>query len=211
MTEAIKTAIDAGDVDALRALVAADRALADADVRFGPDDKHAVPPLHYVCDAVFRKAATQEQGLAMADVLLAAGVDPERAYAASGDTFLIAAASLGAQLVGLRLVERGVDVHPRGLFGATALHWSAHLGLDRLAEALANAGSDLELADAKYDCTPLEWTLHAWSSGTYVDRAGLPRVARVLVGRGARIPDGALEGLTGEGDAPLRAALGGAD
>jgi len=62
MTDATKTAIDAGDVDALRALVAADRALADADVRFGPDDKHAVPPLHDVCDAVFRKAATQESG-----------------------------------------------------------------------------------------------------------------------------------------------------
>ena len=125
MTDVIRAVIEAGDADALESLVAADSALVDADVTFGPAGKHAVPPLHYVCDAVFRELATQEQALAMANVLLDAGVDPERSYARSGDTFLIAAASLGAELVGLRLVEAGVDVTPRGLFGATALHWAA--------------------------------------------------------------------------------------
>ena len=69
-----------------------------------------MPPLHFVGDAVFRGLASQDAALAMADVLLEAGVDPDRAYARSGDTFLISAASLGAQAVGLRLVERGAAV-----------------------------------------------------------------------------------------------------
>ena len=59
-----------------------------------------MPPLHFVCDAVFRRLVTQEQALAMANVLLEAGVDADRVYAESGDTFLIAAASLGAERVG---------------------------------------------------------------------------------------------------------------
>ncbi|MEM7306579.1 MAG: hypothetical protein AAF682_07910 [Planctomycetota bacterium] len=210
MTEAIRASIESADADALRSLVEADPRLADADVAWGEGGKNVVPPLHFVCDAVFRGLADQEQALAMADVLLAAGVDPARAYAKSGDTFLIAAASLGAQSVGLRLVARGVDVGARGLFGATALHWSAIMGLDRLAGALLAAGAELELLDEQYDCTPLQWALHGWSEGTNGDRDGIPRVARVLVGAGARVPAGAVDGLTGAADAALRDALAGA-
>lgn len=85
-------------------------------------------PLHYVCDLVFRGLVGQEQALELADVLLAAGVDVDLAYARSADTFLIAAASLGAEDVASRLVERGADVTRRGLFGAPALHWAALMG-----------------------------------------------------------------------------------
>lgn len=114
MTDAVRLAIEAADADALETLVSADPARADAEVRFGDGGKNVVPPLHYVCDAVFRRLATQDEALALAQVLLDAGVDPERSYAKSGDTFLIAAASLGAESVGERLVELGVDVTPRG-------------------------------------------------------------------------------------------------
>lgn len=207
MTDSIRIAIEAADVDALRRLVAGDRALADADVVWGDGGKNAVPPLHFVCDAVFRKLATQEQALAMANVLLEAGVDPERAYAKSGDTFLIAAASLGAEDVGLRLVDLGVSVNGRGLFNATALHWTAIMGLDRLALALANIGADLEAVDTQYHCTPLQWALHGWSNGTSGNCDRIPQVVAVLVEHGARIPQDALESLENDADAPMRAAL----
>jgi len=207
-SKAIRSAIEAADADALETLVAAEPALADADIRFGENDKNVVPPLHYVCDVVFRKLVTQEQGLALADVLLEAGVDPERAYAKSGDTFLIAAASLGAERVGERLVDRGADVTPRGLFGATALHWSAIMGLDGLARELIRAGAELELADDEYDCTPLQWALHGWTAGTNGRREGLPLVAGVLVEAGARVPQDAAAELAKESDGPMRAALG---
>ena len=207
-TAPVKQALEAGDADALRALVAADPALRDADVRFGPDDRHAVPPLHYACDLVFREVVSQEQGLALAEVLLAAGVDADRVYAKSGDTFLIAAASLGAEGIGLRLLEHGVDIHGRGLFGATALHWAAFMGADRLAGALAAAGGELELRDVQHECTPLEWALHAWTDGTNGSREGVPRAARALVARGARVPADAAAQLAGEDDGPMREALG---
>lgn len=209
MASEIRDAIEAADATALRALLAAEPRLADADVRFGENDKHAVPPLHYVCDVVFRGLATQEQALAMADVLLEAGVDPARSYAKSGDTFLIAAASLGAEGVGLRLVERGVAVTPRGLFGAVALHWAALMGLERLARALLDAGAELEPVDSRYDRTPLQWALHAWNEGTSGRREGLPPVASLFVERGARVPASALAALTKDSDAPMRAALSG--
>lgn len=207
MTDAVRAAIEAADADALRALVARDPALAEADVVWGEGGKNVVPPLHFVCDAVFRRLASEPQALAMADVLLEAGADPERSYARSGDTYLIAAASLGAEGVGRRLVERGVDVTRRGLFGATALHWAATMGLDGLARALVEAGAELELADTRYDSTPLEWALHAWGAGTGGSRAGLARVASVLVAHGARVPSGALEALTEDADGPMREAL----
>jgi hypothetical protein len=207
MTDTIRQAIETADVEALRSHVSARPALADADVSWGDGGKNVVPPLHFVCDAVFRGLATQEQALAMADVLLDAGVDPDRAYAKSGDTFLIAAASLGAERVGERLVERGVDLTRRGLFGATALHWAAIMGLDRLTRALLGAGAALELRDSRYDCTPIEWALHGWTEGTNGRRERLPRVARVLVERGARIPANVAQRL-GDADREMRAALG---
>ncbi len=208
MTDTVRMAIERADVEALRALVGADPALAEADVTWGDGGKNVVPPLHFVCDAVFRGLASDEQALELAEVLLAAGVDADRAYAKSGDTYLIAAASLGAESVGLRLVERGADVTRRGLFGATALHWAALMGLDRLAVRLVEAGSDIELRDVRYDCTPLMWTLHAWSDAKDERREGLVRTARTLVARGARVPPGAFARLAADRDAPLRAALG---
>lgn len=207
MTDAVREAIEAADADALRALVAADPSLAEADVTWGDGGKNRVPPLHFVCDSVFRKLASQERALEMADVLLEAGVDPNLAYAKSGDTFLIAAASLGAELVGLRLLERGADVHARGLFRATALHWCAMMGLDRLAAATLDAGSELELKDGQYDCTPLEWTLHAWFEGCNGYRERLPDVAKLLVSRGARVPEGVGPKLTRPGDPEMAKAL----
>ena len=207
MTDALRTAIHTGDADALEALVAAHPDLVHADVDFGDGSGNSAPPLHLVCDAVFRELVSDEQAVALADVLLDAGVDLEHAFAKSGDSYLISAASLGVEGVGARLVERGADVSRRGLFRATALHWSAFMGLDHLASLLIEAGSELELRDERYECTPLEWALYAWSSGTNGRREGIPRVAAVLVKAGARVPAEALEG---EDDA-MRAVLRSSD
>jgi hypothetical protein len=204
---AVRDAIERADAAGLRALLAADPDLAEAPVVWGEGGKNSVPPLHFVCDAVFRQLATEEQALELADALLGAGADPRRAYAESGDTFLIAAASLGAERVGLRLVEVGVDVTARGLFGATALHWAAIMGLGGLARALLEAGAELDLRDERYQCTPLEWALHGWTEGTSGRRDGLPGVVRELRERGARVPAAAASVLASDADAGMRAAL----
>lgn len=208
MTDAVKQAIEDGDAEGLARLVGADPALASAQVSWGPDGKNRVPPLHFVCDAVFRKLCDQRAGLAMAEVLIGAGVDVHEVYAKSGDHFLIAAASLGAELVGVRLVEEGVDVHQRGLFGATALHWAAFMGLPDLVRSLCARGAPLELHDEKYDCTPLQWAVHAWTDGTNGFRERIPVACATLRRHGATVPSSAGAALTDPKDAALRSALG---
>ena len=207
MSKAVQRAILTADADALEALVRADASLLHAPVDLGDGSKNTVPPLHLVCDVVFRGLITDEEALPLADVLLDAGVDPEDDYAASGDTYLIAAASLGAEQVGLRLLERKADVTRSGLFGATALHWAALMGLESLSRALVEAGSELELRDSEYECTPLEWALHAWFEGTKGRKEGLPLVAEVLLRAGAHAPETALGSLQGDQHAAMREVL----
>ncbi len=189
----------------LQALLQATPSLATQPLQ--QDPVHTVPPLHYVCDVVFNGQVTQEQSLALTNALLDAGVNVDESYAKSGDTFLITATSLGAESVGLRLLEHGADVTPTGLFNATALHWAAFVGLDRLGHALIQHGAAIELRDTEYDCTPLQWSLHAWAKGPEKNRDGVPRITRVLVEHGAQIPDGALDSLTKDADAAMRDAL----
>ena len=208
MSHPVTVAIESGRVNDLRACLSADPEAAEHDVPSGDGSDNSFPPLHLVCDAFFRGQIDQEQSLALADALLEAGVDLGRVFPQSGDTYLISAASLGAELVGLRLFEHGVDVHARGLFDATALHWCAFMGLTKLAPALADAGSELELRDTQYDSTPLQWGLHAWTAGTNGCREGIPAVLAALVERGALVPPGVRERLQGEEHAALRSALG---
>lgn len=182
MTHELKAVIEAGDAPGLRQLLKESPALARALIAFGPENKHTVPPLHYVCDVTFRKLVTQEQALAMGNALIDTGIDINEAYARSGDTFLIAAASLGVEVLGVRLVELGADVQTKGLFRATALHWAAMMGLPDLARALIEAGADTTSPDTTHKATPLEWAQHAWKEGTNGNREGIPAVAALLGG-----------------------------
>lgn len=179
---AVRDAIESGDVRRLKELLTSDPSRAHTKVEWGPNNKNVVPPLHYCCDAVFRKLCTQEQALALADALIGAGADIHQSYAKSGDTFLISAASLGAEDIGLRLVELGADVHAQGLFGATALHWSAFMGLPRLVKALVKAGAPTDLKDRENDTTPLGWAQYAWKEGCNGHRDQVPLCAELLGG-----------------------------
>ena len=185
----VRAAIEAGDAVQLAARVAEAPDRATSDLAWydpKPDKTYRVPPLHYVCHVVFDKQVTPERALAMAKVLLNAGEDPGRVFAeTSGDTFLISAASLGVEDVGLELVARGATVDLRGTFGATALHWCAFMGLPRLAAACLDAGANIELRDKQNESTPLQWAVYAWSNGTNGNRAAIPATVRVLVERGA--------------------------
>jgi len=197
--------VEQADVEALQQLI--DAAPSSATVCL-PCGNSELPALHLVCDAVFRGLITDEQGEQLARILLDAGEDVDRAFARSGDTFLISAASLGAERVGLLLLSRGADPHPKGLFGATALHWAALMGCVDLVGALVDRGAGVELRDAKYSCTPLEWALHSWEEGTPGPRARLPDVVRRLRAAGAAVPQAAKERLQRPKDLELRAACG---
>jgi uncharacterized protein len=102
------------------------------------------------------------------------------------DSPLIGAPSLGAEEVGLRLLEAGARPEVRGLFGETALHWAALLGEDRLAGRLIS-GSDLNLRDEKYKSPPLGRAIHGWGDPPAGNHGRQPEVIALLVAAGAAI------------------------
>jgi len=159
----VKTAIQNGDANALHRLLAEDSSQANALIRWGANDSIQTHPLHYVSDMLFEGKLQKGRELPLIDALIQAGANLDFQKNGKGDTPLIGAASLGAEDVGLRLLDAGANPKLRGLFGETALHWAALLGEDRLVERLIPS-SDLNLKDEKYQSTPLGWALHGASN-----------------------------------------------
>jgi len=182
----VKTAIRNGDVDALQRLLREDSSRANALVHWGKCQTH---PLHYVSDMLFEGTLQRGKELALIDALIQAGADLNFERDGKPETPLIGAASLGAEEVGLRLLEAGARPDVRGLFGETALHWAALLGEDRLAGRLI-VGADLNLKDEKYKSPPLGWAIHGWSDPPAGNHGRQREVVLLLVAAGARVePD----------------------
>jgi len=154
----IKTAILRGDADTMRLLLAEDVSRANALIRWGKNRCVHTHPLHFVSDMLFEGTLAKGKAIPLIDALIEAGADldfqRDREDGKKSDTPLIGAASLGAEDVGLRLLDAGARPELRGLFGETALHWAALLGENRLTERLIE-GSDINLKDEKYCSSPL--------------------------------------------------------
>lgn len=187
---ALLRAIEAGDAARVRRAIAEDAGAALRPIPFSDGSGNAVSPLHHACDAVFRGTLADARALDVARVLLDAGVDPDHRDRPGGDPYLVTAASLGAERVGLALLEAGADPAGVGARGETALHWAAYTGLVGLVEAIARTrGAPVAARDTAYRCTPLEWALHAWDEGSKGRREALPAVARALLAAGAEATD----------------------
>src|SRR5260370_33814241 len=100
-----------------------------------------------------RRPRQRGKDLPLVEALIQAGADLNFNQDGKSETPLIGAASLGAEDVGLRLLDAGARPDLRGLFGETALHWAALLGEDRLAAKFV-PGSDLDLKDEKQRSPP---------------------------------------------------------
>lgn len=207
----IKTAIRSGDVEALRRLLAENTSRANALIPWGENDCIHTHPLHFVSDMLFEGTLERGKGLPLIDTLIEAGADldfqREREDGKKSDTPLIGAASLGAEDVGLRLLEAGARPELRGLFGETALHWAALLGEDRLTERLMVI-SDLNLKDEKYNSPPLGWAIQGCYNPPAGNQGRQRAVAALLVGAGAIVEPGWLESEQVRADAAMLAALG---
>jgi uncharacterized protein len=190
----IKAAIQAGDVDQLRELLAADRSRANALIRWGKNDCIGTHPLHYISDAIFEGILDRAKAIPLVDALLAAGSNVDFHEPGKGETPLMGAASLGAEEVGLRLLDTGAAVGIRGLFEETPLHWAANMGLHRLVRRLIEAGADVNAEDRKYRSSPLGWALHGWTATPPEERRGQhDQVVRQLVAAGAQVKSEWLE------------------
>ncbi|HLK18445.1 MAG TPA: ankyrin repeat domain-containing protein [Bryobacteraceae bacterium] len=183
----MKQVIENGDAKALRRILSRDPAQANALIRWGTNDSIRTHPLHYVSDLLFEKKLPKTRALPLIDALIQAGADLDFQPKAKSDTPLIGAASLGAEEVGLRLLEAGANPSRRGIFGETALHWAALLGEAKLARKLI-PGANLELKDEKYNSTPLGWAIHGISSPPAGSHGDQLKVAKLLIAAGAK-PD----------------------
>lgn len=160
LTMTVQAAIDTADLEAMRRALEESPSAANEVIRWGPGGKNVTHPLHYICDKFCDRTLTANIAVAMVDVLLGSGSNvnglPE-----NNETPLHGAASLGAEEVGIRLVEAGANVQAVGSFaGETPLHWAAHEGLDRLVERLIAAGADLNALDNMWNVTALGWAEH---------------------------------------------------
>ena len=202
----MKTAILNGDADALRQLLSDDPSQANMLIRWGVNDCVSTHPLHYVSDMLFEGKLQRGQELPIIDALIRAGANLNFQKNGKGDTPLIGAASLGAEDVGLRLLDAGANPDLRGLFSETALHWAALLGEDRLAERLI-PGADLNLKDEKYQSPPLGWAIHGWSNPPAGNQGRQREVVMLLVAAGAKIEPEWLESEDVRANPAMLAAL----
>lgn len=203
----VKNAIRTGDAEALRRLLIEDRSQANALIRWGDNDCILTHPLHYVSDMLFEGTLQPGKELPLVHALVDAGADVDFQRNGQGDTPLIGAASLGAQDVGLSLLDAGARPEVRGIFGETALHWAALLGEDRLAARLI-ANSDLNLKDDRYHSPPMGWAIHGCYNAPKGNLGRQRAVAALLVAAGATVESEWLESESVRGDAAMLAALG---
>lgn len=206
----MKTAIRNGDAEAIGRLLGEDASHANSLIHWGKNDCVHTHPLHFVSDMLFEGTLKRGKELPLIDALIEAGADldfqREREDGRKSDTPLIGAASLGAEEVGLRLLEAGAKSELRGLFGETALHWAAFLGEDRLTERLI-ANSDLNLKDEKYNSPPLGWAIHGCYNPPAGNHGRQREVAALLVRAGAIVEPEWLESEQVRADAAMLAAL----
>ncbi len=120
-------------------------------------------PLHRLCDAVFAGKMTNEEAITLAKTFLenGANIDGDRI----GGTPLLAAASLHAELLGIFYIDNGADINfTDENDNASALHWAAFCGQDKLVDKLIKSKAILDEPDKTYQCTPLAWAIHCLMS-----------------------------------------------
>ncbi|HEX7360872.1 MAG TPA: ankyrin repeat domain-containing protein [Bryobacteraceae bacterium] len=205
----VKTAIETGDAAALRQLLDEVPARANALIRWGKNCRIATHPLHYISDMLFEGKLAKGRELPLLEPLIAAGANLDFQQD-GGDTPLIGAASLGAEEIGLRLLDAGARPELRGMFGETALHWAALLGEDRLVEKLIGS-VDPNLKDEKYKSSSLGWAIHGWCNPPAGNRGRQLEVVKLLVAAGARVEPEWLKSEKAASSPEMLAALRAAD
>jgi ankyrin repeat protein len=146
MRDDLVRAIDTGDVDEVRRLLAEHPEQARADVAW---DGCRSDPLHYLSDAPFHGRGRHDRWGELARAFIAAGA-PLEGRADVGETPLIGAASLGRVDVARALVDAGANLEATGFAapGGTALAHAVQFGFLDVARVLVDAGAHVGLPEA---------------------------------------------------------------
>jgi hypothetical protein len=154
-------------------------------------------PLHRLCDAVFGKKITDDDAIKIAALFLEFGANIN-GFQSFGDnnTPLIAAASLHAEKLGIFYIEQGADIfYASPNDGATALHWAAYCGRDKLVQKLIEEGANINQRDCSFDGTPMDWAIHVIRSGDTGNLFHQKECIQILIGAGGGLSDGVREYL----------------
>ncbi len=160
----VKKLIEKKDYNGLNQLLAENPNLANEGITIPYDFicRTKAQPLHRICDGVFAGKITDNEAVNLAKIFLDNGADIDGDKIKDDGTPLLAAASLHAEQVGIFYIENGADVHytPKN-DGASALHWAAFCGRDKLVDKLIKANAAIDESDVEHKSTPIGWALHA--------------------------------------------------
>lgn len=165
----MKTLIENKDYEGIRQLLTTNPNLADEGITIPYDNRCTTKahPLHRICDAVFAKKITDEEAIEIAKIFLdfGASINGDK-IKEKQDSPLLAAARLHAENLGIFYIQEGADIHYVGSQdGATALHWAAYCGRDKLVEKLIREKVTIDQRDKIYDSTPLVWAIQPLKTG----------------------------------------------
>jgi len=189
MKHKIKTLIENKDYAAIRQLLLNNPNLANEGIPCSEKNTSKAHPLHRICDAVFAKRITDEEAIAIAKILLefGASIDGDKVKE-NKDTPLMAAASLHAEQLGIFYIENGANIHYADLHdGATALHWAAFCGRDKLVERLIQEKGTIDPRDTSYNATPLGWAIQPLMTGDKFNTYHQVSCIKLLLKAGADI------------------------
>jgi ankyrin repeat protein len=209
----LKKLIDNLDYQGIREVLSRNPELADEEIPYDEKNSTKAHPLHRICDGVFSKKYTDEQGVEMAKIFLEQGANVNgNRMEAKKDTPLIAAASLNADKVAILYIDKGANIHHAGCHGGSALHWAAWCGKDKLVSRLIEEGAAINMKCIDFNATPLFWAVHGLKKGERSNRQNQLECVRILVQSGAdkNIPNAegkTIFDLLDDGDADLKEIL----
>jgi uncharacterized protein len=184
--ERIRKLLEKVDYEGLRSELASNPALANEGIAFDETNTTKAHPLHRICDGVFSGIYTDDQAAELAKIFLEYGANVDGVLLKEKqDTPLIAAASLGAENVGLLYMERGANIHHGGCHGGTALHWAAWCGWDKLVRRLIQEKAEINRRCIDFESTPLFWAIHGFKNVGKEHVHHQEECARLLINAGA--------------------------
>lgn len=187
MRQTVKKLIEKKDNSGLQELLADKPKLANEGITipyeyFCRTKEH---PLHRICDAVFARKLTDEEAITLAKVFLEFGADINGYNDGSP---LLAAASLHAEQLGIFYIDNGADINITDKNdNASALHWAAFCGLDKLVDKLIKSKAIFDERDKTYQCTPLAWAIHSLMSDDKGNKHNQTTCIKLLLHAGADI------------------------
>ncbi|MFC4721024.1 ankyrin repeat domain-containing protein [Geojedonia litorea] len=142
-------------------------------------------PLHRICDAVFARKITDDEAVNLAKVFLENGANIDGDKMKNEGTPLLAAASLHAEQLGIFYIDNGADVHyTYKNDGASALHWAAFCGRDKLVERLIKANAEIDEPDTEHKSTPIGWAIHSLQSNDMGNKYNQLKCIKLLLRSG---------------------------